>query len=85
MLQFDQSPEDVEASLAYLFDKDYIVREGDTIKLTPAGVLAREDIESETNRIYFASWPHTELQAAWIRDNLAKLIEKLPTPVPSSQ
>ena len=80
MLQYDQSPEDVEGSLAYLFDKDYIAREGDTIELTPAGVVVREDIESETNRIYFASWPHTEPEAAWMRDKLGELNTNLPTP-----
>lgn len=80
MLHADQSLEDVEASLAYLFEKDYVVREGDEVTLTPAGVLAREDIESETNRIYFASWPYTEQEAAWIRDKLRDLIANLPTP-----
>lgn len=80
ILKHDQSPDDVEAILAYLFDKDYVARNGDEIKLTPAGVLAREDIERDTDRVYFASWPHTEEEAAWIRDRLRKVVENIPTP-----
>ncbi len=77
-LQDNYAPEDMEGILAYLFDKDYIMRDGDEIKLTPAGALAREDIERETDRIYFASWPHTQEEAEWMRDKLGELIDNIP-------
>jgi hypothetical protein len=77
MLREDQTAVDVEASLAFLFDKDYIERDGNDLKLTPAGVLAREDIESDTDLVYFASWPHTPKEAEWMRDKMRELIDKL--------
>ena len=78
MLRDDQSLEDVESNLSYLFDKEYVVRDGDEVKLTPAGALAREEIERDTDRIYFASWPHTSEEAAWIGDKLRELIANIP-------
>jgi len=77
LLHADQSPEHVEASLAYLFNKDYVERDGDEVNLTPAGVLAREDIERDTDLIYFASWPHTPEEAEWMRDKLRELIDNI--------
>src|SRR5205814_7980010 len=43
----EQAPQDIESSLVFLLDKDYIMRDNDHIGLTPAGVLVREDIERE--------------------------------------
>lgn len=80
MLHADRSPEDVESSLVYLLDRDFIVRVGDDLQLTPQGVLVREDIERDTDLIYFASWPHTQAEAEWMRDKLRELIDNLPTP-----
>jgi hypothetical protein len=77
MLRENQSLEDVEASLAFLFDREYVERDGDDLKLTPAGVLAREDIERDTDLVYFASWPHTAEEAAWMRDKMRELIDRL--------
>lgn len=78
LLHENQAPEDVENSLAYLFDKDYVERDGDDLKQTPAGVLAREDIERDTDLVYFASWPHTPEEAEWMRDKLRELIDNIP-------
>jgi hypothetical protein len=77
MLRDDQTSVDVEASLAFLFDKEYVERDGDDLKLTPAGVLAREDIESDTDLVYFASWPHTTKEVEWMRDKMRELIGNL--------
>lgn len=79
-LVMQQTKADIEGNLAYLFEKEYITREADTLQLTPEGSLAREDIERETDRIYFAPWPHTESKAAWVRDRLQALIDRLPAP-----
>jgi hypothetical protein len=74
----EQTPEDVESSLAYLAEKDYVTRDGDDVlQLTPEGVLVREDVERETDRMYFAPWPHTREEAVWVRDRLTQLIENL--------
>jgi hypothetical protein len=70
----------VESNLAYLYDKEYVIRQEDTLQLTPEGILAREDIERETDRIYFASWPHTASEAARTRNSLKTLIDRLPAP-----
>jgi hypothetical protein len=78
LLHENHSSEDVEGSLAFLFNKDYVVRDGDAVQLTPAGVLAREDIEHHTDLTYFASWPHTTGEAEWMRDKLRELIDNIP-------
>jgi hypothetical protein len=70
----------VESNLAYLFEKEYVTRQDDLLQLTPEGILAREDIERETDRIYFASWPHTESEVARTRNALRALIDRLPAP-----
>ena len=71
---------DIESNLAYLFEKEYVIREADTLQLTPEGILAREDIERETDRIYFAPWPHSVSEAGWMRDRLQVVVDKLPSP-----
>ena len=73
----DQTPADLESSLAYLLDEEYITRDGDDLALTDQGILAREDIERETDRIYFAPWPHSEAEAEWLRDRLQALVNNL--------
>jgi hypothetical protein len=80
VLADEQTPTDLESSLAYLLDKDYVARDGDAVRLTPEGALAREDIERDTDNIYFAPWPHTTSDAEWMRDKLRELIDNLPVP-----
>jgi hypothetical protein len=50
VLADDQTPTDIESSLAYLLDKDYVTRDNDAVQLTPEGALAREDIERDTDK-----------------------------------
>ena len=78
-LQDNQTTADVEATLASLMELGYITRDGDHLVLTPEGALTREDIERETDRRYFASWPHTTNEAEWMRGKLRELIANLPT------
>lgn len=76
-LKIKQTPDDLESSLTWLVEREYVELDGDTINLTPLGVMIREDIEHETNRLYFASWPQTREEAAWTRDTLKELIDRL--------
>jgi hypothetical protein len=76
----EQTSTDLESSLAYLLDKDYLARDGDAVQLTPEGALAREDIERDTDKIYFAPWPHTTSDAEWMRYKLGEVIANLPLP-----
>ena len=78
VLEDRQTPADLESSLAFLLDKDYITRDGDGVELTPQGALVREDIERETDSLYFAPWPHTLAEAEWLRDKLTQLVSNLP-------
>lgn len=73
---------DVESSLEYLVSCDYATQHGDNVQLTPAGLLVREDIERETDRIYFAPWSHTVEEAEWLRDKLRALVANLTSPTP---
>jgi hypothetical protein len=70
----------IESSLAYLVASEYLEVDGEQVRLTPAGALVRDDIEHETDRIYFAPWPLTREEAEWLRDHLRQLVEHLPVP-----
>lgn len=78
-LAHNQTPTDLESSLAYLLDKDYITRDNNALALTPSGVLVREDIERETDRLYFTPWPHTQGEAEWMVGRVRGLVETLQT------
>jgi hypothetical protein len=69
-----QKPDDVEANLEWLTARDLLTRHGDELTLTPEGVLMREDVERETDRVYFEGWPFTPDEALWIRDTLEQLV-----------
>lgn len=77
-LGLEESTGDMESRLAYLVDNEYLEMDGEQLRLTPAGALVRDDIEHETDRIYFASWPLSPEQAAWLRDHLRQLVDNLP-------
>jgi hypothetical protein len=78
VLREGQTPDDLEGSLVYLTERELVTRHGDDMQLTPQGVIVRDDIERETDRIYFAFWPHTLVEARWLRDKLMKLIDNIP-------
>jgi hypothetical protein len=82
-LRAKQSPDDVESSLSWLVEREYVQREGDSVSLTPQGAMMREDIEHETDRVYFEPWPYTVEEAVWVRDELGRLVDGLATPSPS--
>ena len=70
----------IESSLAYLVASEYLEVDGEQVRLTPAGALVRDDIERETDRIYFAPWPLSLEEAEWLRDRLRQLVDHLPVP-----
>lgn len=70
----------IESSLAYLVASEYLEVDGEQVRLTPAGALVRDDIEHETDRIYFAPWPLSLEDAEWLRDHLRQLVAHLPVP-----
>ncbi|HET6262596.1 MAG TPA: hypothetical protein VFG99_10225 [Chloroflexia bacterium] len=70
----------IESSLAYLVAGEYLEVDGEQVRLTPAGALVRDDIEHETDRIYFAPWPLSLEEAEWLRDHLRQLVAHLPVP-----
>jgi hypothetical protein len=76
-LKMKQTPNDIESSLAWLVEREYAVRDGESVSLTPRGVMVREDIESETDRVYFEGWPYTTQEAIWVKDNLGRLVNNL--------
>ena len=57
-LEDTQRPEDVTRGVASLSNAGYVLVEGEHIALTEAGQQLRDEIEEETDRIYFAPWPH---------------------------
>jgi hypothetical protein len=76
-LKMKQTPDDIESSLTWLVEREYAVRDGDSVALTPTGVMAREDIENETDRVYFDGWPYGIEEALWVKEKLAELVEGL--------
>jgi hypothetical protein len=75
-----QTPDDVESSLNWLVAHEYVTLDDDTVALTPTGVLKRDDIEHETDRIYFTPWPHTAEEAALVRYTLGNVVDRLAPP-----
>jgi hypothetical protein len=76
-LKMRQTPDDIESSLAWLVEREYAVRDGDDVSLTPRGVMVREDIESETDRVYFEGWPYDLTEALWLKERLGQLVDGL--------
>lgn len=71
-----QRPEDVRAALARL-RKDGLVSAG-ALAVTDRGSQARQRIEDETNRRFFAPWPDDlGAQSAWITAKLTAVNEAL--------
>lgn len=76
-LKTKQTADDLESSLAWLVEHEYVQRDGDTVQLTAQGIMTREDIERETDRVYFEAWPQTLEEAEWTRDTLRELVNQL--------
>ena len=67
-----QRPEEVGAALVRL-RRDGLV-ESNALKTTSAGATARQRIEDETDRLFFAPWPDdVGARSGWIADKLAQV------------
>jgi hypothetical protein len=76
-LKYKQTPEDVDSSLSWLAERELVERHGDDVRITPKGVVVREDVERETDRMYFEGWLFGVDEAKWVRDSLTQLVENL--------
>lgn len=75
-----QRPEDVARGLGSLQAAGYIPRDGDTLRLTPRGMEARDRIEADTDHVSFAPWPLlSQEDIAWLRSTLEAIIRGFPS------
>ncbi len=78
VLQHSQRPADIARGIDELARRGFLARDGDTL-LTPQGRAARDAIEAETDRVYFAPWPPlAPADVAWLHDALLTVCERLP-------
>ena len=75
-----QDAETVAAIVEELTEQGYLeIRQG-VLQPTRAGYNVREEIESNTDELYFAQWPHLDGETiAWLHDTLGRLIAALPS------
>ena len=67
-----QRPEDVSAAVAR-FRRDGLV-EPDALRTTERGARVRQQIEDETDRLFFTPWPaEVGARADWVAGTLARL------------
>jgi hypothetical protein len=67
-----QRPEDVSAAVARLRKEGLV--EADGLKATSAGAAARQQIEDETDRLFFTPWPEdVGARSAWIAEKLIQV------------
>lgn len=68
-------PEDVAALLAELERDGYVVLGFPAVTISPRGREVRDEIERETDRVYFAPWQNTD--AGWVTGRLETLVSDL--------
>jgi len=74
-----QHPRDVEHGVTDLEAHGYLQRDGEALTLTAQGREIRDQIEAETDRVYFATWQQlTPDDLYWLHETLQTLIEQLP-------
>ena len=74
-----QHPRDVEHGVTDLESHGYLQRDGDVLTLTAQGRKIRDQIEAETDRVYFAAWqPLTTEELRWMDETLQAVIDRLP-------
>jgi len=74
-----QEAETVAAIVEELTEQGYLeIRQG-MLQPTRAGYNVREEIEANTDELYFARWPHLAGETVtWLHDALSRLIAALP-------
>lgn len=74
-----QEPETVAASVDELTEQGYVEVRLGALQPTRAGYNVREQIEADTDEIYFHQWPDLDgATIAWLHDALGHLIAALP-------
>ncbi len=73
-----QERADVERNVASLVARGDMAREGDEVHLTEQGQRAREAIEEDTDRRYFAIWDLDDAGTSRLGEDLRAIIEALP-------
>ena len=76
-------PEEIAALLDDLEHDGYLTRRSQDVKITDRGREVRDEIERETNRMYFAPWP--DIDAGWVRERLEALTANLDSQVRPDQ
>jgi hypothetical protein len=76
-LESKQEPGDLERNVDELLRRGDLVREGDSLRLTPPARAARDAIERETDRRYFIGWPDGRALAQ-LGDDLRAVVDALP-------
>ena len=67
-----QHPEDVSAAVARLRKGGLV--EADALRATAAGAAARQEIEDETDRLFFTPWPDdVGARSSWIAEKLIQV------------
>lgn len=73
-LEASQQPADIQQGIRELTASGYILLDDDQLKLTPQGQKTRDDIEEETDRIFFAPWNQiTDNEVIWLSEQLSDL------------
>ncbi|GER90835.1 hypothetical protein KDW_49970 [Dictyobacter vulcani] len=74
LLTDSQTPADIQQGLQELTGLGLITTAADQLELTPQGQQLRDDIERETDRIFFASWDQVDNNKAnWLVGQLSQL------------
>lgn len=73
-LEETQQPVDIQQGIQELITSGYILLTGDHFELTQQGQKIRDDIEKETDRIFFAPWNQvTDDGVIWISEQLGNI------------
>ena len=79
LLADTQDPADVDANVEELVEQGYVEWRGETLQPTSAGYRIREDIEADTDDLYFRQWPPLAPdEVAWLYDALRRVTDALP-------
>jgi hypothetical protein len=73
-----QDRADVERSVDALARRGDLARNGDDVRITEQGQRARDGIEAETDRRFFAVWDLDDAATARLGDDLRAVIDALP-------
>lgn len=77
-LEAKQARSDIEANVDALARRGDLARDGDSVRITAQGQRARDDIEAETDRRFFAIWDLDDAATARLGDDLRAVIDALP-------